>query len=386
MAEIPIFFISNRHYRLDKGQLHFSNSLQDPIAAAFRAGYAHFATNSSQPRFEQCELYPERQMHTDPVADGVLARADLPPEQRVAAARQVALERAGARIQHGSNEMMLAMQTLMAQQQCDALVFIHGFALDFMTSLHRLHTVLQQGLNSDYPRPLGCVFAWPAEGRSLPPLDYYTDRQAAELSGRALARSLCRLVAFLRSQQSDGQACARKIHLLVHGMGAWVLRHALRALQQDYLPGRCPRLFDQVVLIAADETDDALEQADKLANLLRLARRVHVYYSRHDLALESPPLAAVCAPSLGQNGPRRMHALDHRVVAVDCQAVSETEASHGHHQYFWARREVVRDLMAVFSAQSADHIGGRLRLEAGRYRLKADQQPNPETPRGVYSA
>lgn len=371
MREIPVFYITNRLHRLDKGLLSFSAQLQDPISASYRAGHARLRHHGTELQTTLCELYPERQMHTDPVADAMLARADLPPELRLRAARQVALERAGARIQRGSSEMMLAMQEEMAGSSRDALLFIHGFACDFDASLARLGQLLHAYHDSQRAPLVGCVFAWPAEGRSLPPLEYFHDRQAAELSGRALARALCRLVEFMRLRQSEGQPCWRKIHLLVHGMGAWVLRHALQALCNDYLPGRCPPLFEHVFLMAPDEDDDALEHNAKLACLGNLSRAIHVYYSRHDLALERATEWHSHPPSLGQHGPRRMQGLSDRVVAVDCQRVSQTEAGHGHHQYYWARPEVVQDVLAVLAGHSADKICGREHIgqESRRFRL-----------------
>lgn len=50
-------------------------------------------------------------------------------------------------------------------------------------------------------------------------------------------------------------------------------------------PGRPPRVFDQVFLMAPDEDDDAFEHEHKLLPLPRLAKRVNAYFNNEDVAM-----------------------------------------------------------------------------------------------------
>ncbi|MFP3386352.1 alpha/beta hydrolase, partial [Tritonibacter sp. SIMBA_163] len=76
----------------------------------------------------------------------------------------------------------------------------------------------------------------------------------------------------------------QRIHLLAHSMGNFALRHAVQGMRL-HVGDQLPRLFDEVLLMAADADNDALSHPDKLAPLERLARRVTTYYNVQDLAL-----------------------------------------------------------------------------------------------------
>ena len=48
---------------------------------------------------------------------------------------------------------------------------------------------------------------------------YFSDRDDAEASGKAMARALARLVEFLKAMQDKGLRCDQRVHLVVHSMG-----------------------------------------------------------------------------------------------------------------------------------------------------------------------
>ena len=256
----------------------------------------------------------------------------------------------------------------------DALVFIHGFANSFESGIARAALLgeeyrIQRG-DTPAHKPHVFAFSWPSDGMTQPPWKYASDRDDAAMSGVAMARALRRFLDFL----SETGRCSGRIHLVAHSMGNWALRHAvlgLRALQDG---GRLEKIFDNAFLMAADEDDDCLETADKLGLLPQLARRVHVYHSRSDLALEVSDKTKFNMDRLGTDGPRTLDGLSNRITAVDCSQVDWTQTTHGNHQYYRLRPEVIRDVRQVLAGElTPDRIPGREIVQPSRrFRIQAD--------------
>jgi esterase/lipase superfamily enzyme len=158
-------------------------------------------------------------------------------------------------------------------------------------------------------------------------------------------------------------------------MGNWALRHAVQALRQHLNDAKLPRLFDNIILAAADEDDDALEHDHKLGLLPQLARKIHVYYARTDAALTISDVTKFNPDRLGENGPRSFSNLSTNIIGIDCTDVDDTPSLlHGSHQYYRLAPEVLRDIRAVLAGQMFDEINGRVPIEPGRrYRLKRDK-------------
>jgi esterase/lipase superfamily enzyme len=224
------------------------------------------------------------------------------------------------------------------------------------------------------------AFSWPSNGKVVPPWQYFSDRDDAEASGKAMARSLLRLVEFLDETNSGGEQCAQRLHLVAHSMGNWALRHALQGLRSLAGPEAMRPIFENVFLMAADEDDNALEvgQEAKLALLPRLARRIHVYHSADDRALVVSDKTKFNPDRLGFNGPRTFSDLSTRITAVDCELVDKTELPHVNHQYYRLRKEVIQDVRAILSGLARpEDFAWREVVEPGRrYRIRLTQ---PET-------
>jgi esterase/lipase superfamily enzyme len=254
----------------------------------------------------------------------------------------------------------------------DALVFIHGFANTFDNALARAALLSEQyriqRRGGPIRTPYVFAFSWPSDGMAQPPWKYASDRDDAAMSGVAMARALRRFLDFL---QESGR-CNGRIHLVAHSMGNWALRHAVLGLKALQDGGRLEKIFDNVFLMAPDEDEDCLESNDKLGLLPQLGRRVHVYHSRGDLALEVSDKTKFNIDRLGTDGPRTLDGLSHRITAVDCSDVDWTEATHGNHQYYRLRPEVLRDVRHVLAGQlHLDEIPGREVTQPGRrYRIR----------------
>ncbi len=117
----------------------------------------------------------------------------------------------------------------------------------------------------------------------VPLLSYYSDRNDAQASGVAMARSFLRLREFLENLGQEN-FCRQSLHLVAHSMGNYALRHAVQAIRAE-LGNDIERIFEHIFLMAADEDDDAFEKDHKLRLLPALAKAVHVYHSPDDVAL-----------------------------------------------------------------------------------------------------
>mgnify|MGYP000635563021 CR=1 FL=1 len=95
----------------------------------------------------------------------------------------------------------------------------------------------------------------------------------------------------------------RVLHLMAHSMGAYVLRHGLQAIRAKD-PRALVRVFDQILLVAADEDDDAFETDEKLKPLSQIGRQVTVYFNPNDRALVISDKTKGNRDRLGSDGPR----------------------------------------------------------------------------------
>ena len=274
----------------------------------------------------------------------------------------------------GSHLLFRELQDDMKAGTRDALVFIHGFANSFESGLARAALLgedyrIERGGNPAH-KPHVFAFSWPSDGMAQPPWKYASDRDDAAMSGVAMARALRRFLDFL----NESERCSGRIHLVAHSMGNWALRHAVLGLHAIQEGGRLEKIFDSAFLMAADEDEDCLEHADKLGLLPQLARRVHVYHSRGDRALEVSDKTKFNMDRLGTDGPRTLDGLSNRITAVDCSDVDWTELTHGRHQYYRLRPEVIRDVRHVLGGElNPDKIPGREVVQPGRrYRILAD--------------
>lgn len=263
----------------------------------------------------------------------------------------------------------------------DVVVYIHGFANTFESSLQRAAQIKQRylidppGGGAPY-EPHLIVFSWPSNGRTVPPWEYHSDRDDAAASGVAAARFFMRFWDVL----NELGRCDQPIHVVAHSMGNWALRHAVLGIRNflgdpaSSTPGRVtlPKVFANAFLMAADEDDDALEDDHKMGLLPQLARFIHVYHSRDDRALTISDKTKFNPDRLGTNGPRTFSGLSGRVVSIDCSKVDETEPLHACHQYYRIRKEVVDDVRAVLSGRfRPDEVPNRVTTESGRrYRIE----------------
>ncbi|MBO0749808.1 MAG: alpha/beta hydrolase, partial [Porphyrobacter sp.] len=266
MAQVGIYFVTNRNYIPDNKRAVFGGHFNADGVAALRFGKAVYDVEGRNATFQSVDVYPDAKV--------------LPGEATVPPA--------------GSGNFLDDLRKEMFAGR-DTLVFIHGFNVSFMDAI-------EEGalLASSIPHNINLVvFSWPSDGEAVPYMSYYSDREDARASGPALARAYLKLFDFIqelrqaevRQLQAAGkdpdtqtELCQRCIHVLAHSMGNYVLRNGIQAIRTKD-PRKMVRMFDQVIMAAADEDDDTFESDDKLRVLPTMARRITVYHNHNDRAL-----------------------------------------------------------------------------------------------------
>lgn len=265
----------------------------------------------------------------------------------------------------GSTALFREIRQNMRSRSRDSVILIHGFNMTFkdaVESAARLKTRFAQLSNQQY-QPNIFVFSWPSNGRLF---EYKDDRHDAQTSGYAFARGLEKLTRFLRAT-SEGEACQQRVNLIAHSMGAYVLRHALQETQNISGTRILPRLFDNIILTAADEDNDAFEHDYKLARLPELGKQVTIYFNTEDQALTVSDITKGNPDRLGQSGPSQPRQLPYKVVLVD---VSDLVSTLREHSYHVTNDSVARDVIAVLQGQSPEAFSARRYIEhANKFKL-----------------
>lgn len=244
------------------------------------------------------------------------------------------------------------------KEKHDAVLFIHGYANDFINAITRaaqlrdFYAIPRDG--TAFPVAL-LAFSWPSDGLVMPPSTHYpADRRDAEAAGPALAAVLGQIAKVARQLRDNG----RRIHLIAHSMGNWVLRHGILA----YVAAGGKMLFDEALLTASDEDHDAYADNKKLGLMARVARRVTIHVYDFDVILMVAQ-KLTRTDRLGAQWPVRLPAPSGRDDAALRVGPVITELSDPNltgHQYYRNNAEVRRDTIAVLGGQPQATIRGRL--------------------------
>ena len=280
------------------------------------------------------------------------------------------------RLRTGRRSQLLGSNTIFAEIResmrtgIDTVLFIHGFNYSFHEALIDAALLKRTYETAETPYTF-FVFSWPSDGSLMPYIAYANDRADARTSGAALGRGLLKLGEFVRRISGElgprvrsdlgrdaetarlrKELCTGRLHLMAHSMGAYALRHAVQGMRRE-IGDDLPRLFDEILLIAADEDADAFEHDHKLALLPRLGRRVTVYHNREDIPLAVSDLTKGNPDRLGADGPTHPHLLPAKVTVVDCTDVVEGFQEHRYHKN---ERPVVDDIQTVLRGECYDRF------------------------------
>ncbi|MEM1317624.1 MAG: alpha/beta fold hydrolase [Pseudomonadota bacterium] len=181
-------------------------------------------------------------------------------------------------------------------QTTEAFIFIHGFNQTFSQALRRTAQMAHDMEFEGVP----IAYTWPSRGNLT---SYIADTAVVRLSGRRLSRFL---------EDVAKRSGAERIHVIAHSMGNRALTDALELMALRTQPVEQPP-FDQVVF-AAPDVDAGLFAA--MAETARpLARRMTLYASNNDWALEVSRKLHGNAPRAGQGGDATLSMADDTSIA-----------------------------------------------------------------------
>jgi esterase/lipase superfamily enzyme len=268
----------------------------------------------------------------------------------------------------GSSSVFHDLRKAMIDDCRDTLVFVHGYNVSFREALKAAADLAGKLEGVGDGRGVNVfLFSWPSDGSMAPFLAYANDRRDAAASGAALARGMLKVYDYLLALNPE-ELCKQRLHLMCHSMGNYVLRHAVQEFMRQSSQ-RSVRIFDQVLLMAPDEDDDAFEHDYKLRLLPRIARRVNVYFNRNDRAMAVSDITKANPERLGDDGPRQPFQMPAKVSQIDCTPVVKGVVEHS---YYKDCPRVVEDLVAVLSGVEPEAVPGRKFIEdRNRYRLEA---------------
>lgn len=268
--------------------------------------------------------------------------------------------------QFGSKEVFDALRTGMKDNQRDLLVYIHGFWNGFENAVGNAAEI-----TAFYGNIMDVfAFSWPASSSTLPTpwATYVHDRRTAEASGTAMARTILILEEYLQALQKENW-CKQNIHLLCHSMGNYAMHYCVQELVRLRKDG-IGRLFDNIILAAADEDTDALSNGSKMQALPLMGNRVVVYSTARDVALNDlSRFTKLNGDRLGSSGPDNMAPISDKVAAVDVSDVLHSDSDHTNHQYYRINPAVRDDIVNILKGVPDHAIVGRRNLGNGRYVL-----------------
>ena len=339
--DIEIFFVTNRNLADAAASPWFGHRFNASGPACLRFGAASgFKNADGEYKVKSVTVAPENLVTLD-------------SEERVV----------------GSKVVLEALrERMVGPNGRDTLVLIHGYASTFESSLERGLQLADSYLPGKKPLNV-VVFSWPSDGKLTPFVAYHSDRDDARNSGEAMARAMLILKEFIETMKPTDR-CDCAIHLVAHSMGNYALRNGLQHLRR-FLGDELPRLFSEIILVAADEDDDAFDHDHKMRLLPRLGRRVSVYFAPQDRALVISDTTKGNPDRLGSDGPKQISGLPTKVVLVDCREVALINDIWQAHQYYRVSPRVVFDVIGTLEALQPDQIKGRVHVpELRAWRIK----------------
>lgn len=224
----------------------------------------------------------------------------------------------------------------------DVLIFIHGYNVSWeeaVGSALSLQLMVNRKKQPGEKHILVVLFSWPSDGSILPFAAYKSDRSDARDSAQAVGRGLLKLRDFLSKLQNNNDdkelnPCNKKINLLCHSMGNYVLQNALKKLVGYSTGSRMSRLFENIFLCAADVDDDVFEKENKMGKVHELCNRLTIYFNNEDVGMYISDFTKGHPQRLGHTGLAHPQLVHNKIHQVDCTPVVKGIIEHSY--YLWA--------------------------------------------------
>jgi esterase/lipase superfamily enzyme len=167
--------------------------------------------------------------------------------------------------------------------------------------------------------------------------EYFEDRMAADNSGTSFARLFQKFLDWRDNNSTIENPCTKRINILVHSMGARVLRETFENTVKYFLPQGMPLVFRNIFLASADVENETLEPGQEGQYISPATRNVVVYYAADDLAMRASKVANVgqiASRRMGHTGPEQMDKVNKNVYALDCNDFNTEYDPPTGHGYF----------------------------------------------------
>jgi len=262
------------------------------------------------------------------------------------------------------NEFYAELNQRIAQSdRKEAFVFVHGYNVTFENAARRT-AQLAHDLHFD-GAPI--FYSWPSQGGLL---QYTVDEEN-------VVWTVPHLRDFLLAVAKNTNA--QRIHLIAHSMGNRALTAALSRLATESKDGQT-RLFHEVLLTAPD-IDAEIFRRDIAPAIVNTARRVTLYASSHDAALEASRKVHGY-PRAGESGENIIV-----IPGIDTIDVSAVDTSLMGHSYYGDSDTVLVDMAQLLQEEKPPDLRARLRattLGALRYWVflaeRIGRRPGQPTP------
>jgi esterase/lipase superfamily enzyme len=235
------------------------------------------------------------------------------------------------------------------------IVFLPGFASTFCSAMSNSAQIA-----SAYEANRVFCFSWPSLG-TFGLIEYFKDRDSAYQSGSAIALALSRVFSILLGLETSNRP---NLRIVCHSMGNRALSAAIQNISISAPELLSTNYFQYALLMAADEDNNALQEQNKLKQLLTLADNIDVYTNTSDLAMFLSWIANSFVPPLGWYGPADFEKLLDKVVLIDCTDVGNTQENDGStdwgHQYFRNSQPVAGDVHQVLRGIPPDKVTPRI--------------------------
>lgn len=213
----------------------------------------------------------------------------------------------------------------------DALIFIHGFNVDFAEAARR---TAQLGYDLSFKGPV-LLFSWPSQGKAI---DYIADMNAADYAVLYLKEFLEKIIA---------TSSIKKLHLIAHSMGNVVLTKALDKL---FSSGNILLPKINKVILAAPDIDKAVFEQQIAPGIIGIDKPHYTLYaSSKDKALKLSQKLRKNLSRLGQGGENLY--LQQGMDSIDASSVDTDMLGHG---YFAETKLLIDDIHELMDNKSPD--------------------------------
>ncbi len=218
----------------------------------------------------------------------------------------------------GNQAFFNELKTSSCQQ---IVLYLHGYSNlpepAIFPKTEELQTLFDQKVNG-YITVVPLI--WPCDSDFGAVKDYFDDQIAADASDIAYARMFQKFLDWRDVNSTLDNPCTKPINVLAHSMGNRVLRGAIARVVDYFQPRGFPLIFRNVLMAAADVSNNTLDLGQPGAYISESTRNVVVYYAGDDLAMRASKVAnmSITARRMGHTGPEKMDNVAKNVFGLDC--------------------------------------------------------------------